>query len=53
MAQKAVAGDEDKVTAEAQESFIKNLLIRCKNELTDTNDGVYLRSLFNIFYSLI
>lgn len=48
MAQKAVAGDSnsnrnaiggEKISADDQENFIKNLLIRCKSELSDTNDG--------------
>lgn len=48
MAQKTVTGDGTgkksgtsggKMSAEDQENFIKNLLVRCKSEMSDTNDG--------------
>lgn len=48
MAQKTVAGDGTgkksgtsggKMSTEDQEIFIKNLLVRCKSEMLDNNDG--------------
>lgn len=47
MAQKTVSGDgtgkksgrSEKMSTVDQEVFIKNLLIRCKSEVSDTNDG--------------
>lgn len=49
MAQKTVTSDGgskkngsgEKMSAEDQENFIKNLLIRCKSEMSDTNDGTW------------
>lgn len=39
---------DEKMSAEDQENFIKNLLIRCKSEMSDTNDGT-LFLFFNTF----
>lgn len=35
---------EEKKSVDDQENFIKNLLIRCKSEISDTNDGRLLIS---------
>lgn len=67
MAQKTVAGggtgkksgtSGGKMSAEDQEIFIKNLLVRCKSEVADNNDGTrkytlkIMKFVWNVVFSL-
>lgn len=44
MAQKSSTGHRsgagDKLSKDAQEKFINSLLMKCKSEMSDTNDGL-------------